>query len=116
MENHVHTFQLNINWKLVSLISTIDRFDATWSTVEKKERQTLKHLKSIATVKSVGASTRIEGSKMSNKEVEVLLENIDITKEKILISHIQNRNTDNFLCFCLFCVSMFSGSMEQLRG
>ena len=46
---------------------------------EKKDKR-LKHLKSIATVKSVGASTRIEGSKMSNKEVEVLLENIDITK------------------------------------
>jgi len=45
-----------------------------------KEGQSLKQLKSIATVRSVGASTRIEGSKMSNKEVEVLLENIDITK------------------------------------
>jgi len=52
MENYVHTFQLNINWKLLSLISNIDRFDATWSTIERKEGQTLKHLKSIATVKS----------------------------------------------------------------
>ncbi|MFB0924512.1 MAG: Fic family protein, partial [Vicingaceae bacterium] len=80
MENHVHTFQLNINWTLLSLISSIDRFDATWKTIEQREGQTLKQLKSIATVKSVGASTRIEGSKMSNKEVEVLLDNIDITK------------------------------------
>ncbi len=37
-------------------------------------------MKSIATVRSVGASTRIEGSKMSNEEVEVLLKEIDITK------------------------------------
>jgi Fic family protein len=37
-------------------------------------------LKSIATVRSVGASTRIEGSKMSDEEVEVLLKEIDITK------------------------------------
>lgn len=80
MENRVHTFELNIDWKLLSLISNIDRFDATWSSIERKEGQTLKHLKSIATVKSVGASTRIEGSKMSNKEVEVLLDNLDITK------------------------------------
>ncbi|MGB0887007.1 MAG: Fic family protein [Vicingaceae bacterium] len=80
MENNVYTFQLSINWKLLSLISSIDRFDATWTTIEQREGQTLKQLKSIATVKSVGASTRIEGSKMSNKEVEVLLENIDITK------------------------------------
>ncbi|PCJ84398.1 MAG: MarR family transcriptional regulator [Flavobacteriales bacterium] len=80
MENYVHTFKLGINWKLLSLISSIDRFDATWSTIERKEGLTLKQLKSIATVRSVGASTRIEGSKMSNKEVEVLLDNINITK------------------------------------
>lgn len=80
MENKVHTFSLNIDWELIRLISQIDRFDASWATIEKKEGQCLKQLKSIATVRSVGASTRIEGSKMSNEEVEVLLEEFDITK------------------------------------
>lgn len=80
MENLVHTFKLNLDWKLVGLISQIDRFDASWTSIEKKEGQSLKQLKSIATVRSVGASTRIEGSKMSDKEVEVLLKQIDITK------------------------------------
>jgi Fic family protein len=80
MENIVHTFKINIDWELIRLISQIDRFDASWTSIEKKEGQTLKQLKSIATVRSVGASTRIEGSKMSNEEVEVLLKEIDITK------------------------------------
>lgn len=80
MENKVHTFSLNIHWELIRLISQIDRFDASWATIEKKEGQSLKQLKTIATVRSVGASTRIEGSKMSDKEVEVLLKEIDITK------------------------------------
>lgn len=80
MENLVHTFKLNLDWKLVGLISQIDRFDASWSSIEKKEGQSLKQLKSIATVRSVGASTRIEGSRMSDEEVEVLLKQIDITK------------------------------------
>jgi len=80
MENIVHTFKLNIDWELISLISQIDRFDASWTSIEKREGQSLKQLKSIATVRSVGASTRIEGSKMSNEEVEVLLKEIDITK------------------------------------
>jgi Fic family protein len=80
MENKVHTFRLNIDWELIRLISQIDRFDASWSTIEKKEGQSLKQLKSIATVRSVGASTRIEGSQMSDEEVEVLLREIDITK------------------------------------
>jgi hypothetical protein len=80
MENKVHTFTLNIDWELIRLISQIDRFDASWATIEKKEGQSLKQLKAIATVRSVGASTRIEGSKMSDAEVEVLLKEIDIPK------------------------------------
>jgi Fic family protein len=80
MENNVHTFALTIDWELVRLISQIDRFDASWTSIEKREGQSLKQLKSIATVRSVGASTRIEGSKMSDEEVEVLLKGIDITK------------------------------------
>lgn len=80
MENVVHTFKLKIDWRLIRLISQIDRFDASWTSIEKREGQSLKQLKSIATVRSVGASTRIEGSKMSDEEVEVLLKNIDITK------------------------------------
>ena len=80
MENIVHTFAIDLDWKLISMISQIDRFDALWTSIERKEGQSLKQLKSIATVRSVGASTRIEGSKMSDEEVEVLLKEIDITK------------------------------------
>jgi len=80
MENIVYTFKLNIDWTLIRMISQIDRFDASWNSIEKREGQSLKQLKSIATVRSVGASTRIEGSKMSDEEVEVLLKEIDITK------------------------------------
>lgn len=81
MENKVYNFKLNINWKLINLISEIDRFDANWTAIERKEGQrNLKDLKSIATVRSVGASNRIEGNTMSNEEVDVLLKKIDITK------------------------------------
>ena len=80
MENKVYTFKIIIDWELIRLISQIDRFDASWASIEKKEGQSLKQLKSVATVRSVGASTRIEGSKMSDEEVEVLLREIDITK------------------------------------
>ncbi|MAZ36502.1 MAG: MarR family transcriptional regulator [Crocinitomicaceae bacterium] len=78
--NKVHTLILSIEWNLISIISKIDRFDAEWSSIEKKEGQSLKELKSIATVRSVGASTRIEGSKMSNEEVDVLLKDLSIEK------------------------------------
>lgn len=78
--NQVHTLNIEIDWKLISIISKIDRFDAEWASIEKKEGQSLKQLKAIATVRSVGASTRIEGSKMSNEEVDVLLSDLTIDK------------------------------------
>ena len=66
--------------QLTNEISQINRFDASWATVEKREGQTLKQLKSIATVRSVGASTRIEGSRMTDDEVSVLINNLSISK------------------------------------
>lgn len=80
MNNQVYNFKLNIDWKLINLISEIDRFDANWTAIERKEAQSLKELKSIATVRSVGASNRIEGNRMSDEEVDVLLQKMDITK------------------------------------
>ena len=64
----------------MNIISEIDRFDANWTAIERKEGQSLKELKSIATMRSVGASNRIEGNKMSDEEVEALLQKIDINK------------------------------------
>lgn len=80
MNNKVYNFGFGLDWRFVSLISKIDRFDASWASVEKREGQSLKQLKSIATVRSVGSSTRIEGSKMTDEEVEVLLKDININK------------------------------------
>jgi Fic family protein len=79
MNNEVYNFKLDIDWQLINLISTIDRFDANWTAIERKEGQSLKELKSIATVRSVGASNRIEGNKMNDNEVDILLQKIDIT-------------------------------------
>ena len=82
MNNRVHTFSLNLDWPVVNAISRIDRFDASWLAIQQREGQSLRQLKHIATVRSVGSSTRIEGSKMSDKEVEALIENLDISKLK----------------------------------
>ncbi len=81
MSNTIYTFAFAPNWmQLTNEISQIDRFDASWATIEKREGQTLKQLKSIATVRSVGASTRIEGSRMTDDEVSVLINNLSISK------------------------------------
>ena len=80
MIDNVYIFKLNLDWDLLKVVSKIDRFDASWSSIEKREGQSLKQLKNFATIRSVGASTRIEGSKMSDEEIKVLLDNLEITK------------------------------------
>jgi len=80
MLEQVHTLSISLNWKLISEISKIDRFDASWRSIEKREGQSLKQLKSIATVRSVGASTRIEGSKMSDAQVDALISELATEK------------------------------------
>jgi Fic family protein len=80
MQHAIHTFFLSLNMKLINKISRVDRFDASWSAIEKREGHTLKQLKTIATVRSVGASTRIEGSKMTDAEVAVLIEKLNVSK------------------------------------
>jgi len=78
----INTVKLDLNFELINKLSAIDRFSGEWSNIERREGiHSLKQLKSIATVQSVGASTRIEGSKLTNDEIQVLLfENLKIDK------------------------------------
>ncbi len=63
------------------MLSKIDRFDANWSAIERVEGdENLKYLKTIATIRSAGSSTRIEGSIMDDDRVASLLEDIAIQK------------------------------------
>jgi Fic family protein len=80
MKSLIHTVKLLPDWQLVNELSRIDNFGGAWSAIEKREGQSLKQLKSIATVRSVGASTRIEGSKMTDDEVEALIKNLEVSK------------------------------------
>lgn len=80
MSVQIHTLQLDLGMQLITQLSKIDRFDASWETIEKRAGASLKQLKSIATVRSVGASTRIEGSQMSDDEVAVLIEKLSVSK------------------------------------
>lgn len=80
MKAKVYDFSLQLSWKILGVISRIDRFDASWTSIERLEGGNLRQLRHIATIQSVGASTRIEGSKMTDEEVAELLNNIGISK------------------------------------
>lgn len=80
MSESVYTFHLDLTMKLMTEFDRINRFDAEWSQIERREGQTLKQLKAIATVRSVGASTRIEGSQMTDAEVKLLIDQLKVSK------------------------------------
>lgn len=75
-------FDFPTNQKVLQLIGYIDGFKGKWNIVEKKENRYLKELRKIATIESIGSSTRIEGATLTDKEVKELLDNIKITKMK----------------------------------
>lgn len=75
-------FDFAINQRVLQLISYIDGFKGKWNMVENKENRYLKELRRIATIESIGSSTRIEGATLTDKEVQELLSNIKITKLK----------------------------------
>ena len=66
--------------ELMKQLSVIDSFKGTWETIELKNSKHLKELRKIATIESIGSSTRIEGATLTDEEVEKLLKSVKITK------------------------------------
>jgi len=73
MEVNIH-----ITAEVLELISKIDEFKGRWEALGNISRDHLSQLRRTATIESVGSSTRIEGSKLSDYEVEELLAKIEI--------------------------------------
>ncbi|MCK6639435.1 MAG: Fic family protein [Bacteroidia bacterium] len=81
MSTKIHTFLLDLDFPMITHMSAIDRFGGEWIGIAKREgAQTLKQLKSVATVESTGASTRIEGSRMTDDEVRTFLFDLKVEK------------------------------------
>lgn len=72
------TETLQIAPELLALISEIDEFKGAWKALGALAPERLTALRRVATIESIGSSTRIEGSKLSDADVERLLANLDI--------------------------------------
>jgi Fic family protein len=59
--------------EMLRLIASIDEFKGEWRAVESIKPGRLQSLRRVATIESIGSSTRIEGAKLSDREVEDLL-------------------------------------------
>lgn len=65
---------------IIQKLTFIDTFKGRWSGIEKMGSRQLRELRRIATIQSIGSSTRIEGATLSDEEVRKLLGKVRITK------------------------------------
>ena len=74
----LRTDTLQITPEILGFIARIDEFKGAWRALGTLAPDRLSALRRVATIESIGSSTRIEGSKLSDREVEQLLSNLAI--------------------------------------
>jgi Fic family protein len=67
---------LTITPPLLALISELDEFKGAWRALGRLAPDRLSSLRRVATIESIGSSTRIEGARVSDREVERLLSSL----------------------------------------
>jgi Fic family protein len=72
------TNSLQITPEVLALVSEIDEFKGAWRALGALAPERLSALRRVATIESIGSSTRIEGSKLTDAQVERLLSNLEI--------------------------------------
>lgn len=68
---------IKINISMLSMIAEIEKFNGSWNTIEKVAFNRLKSLKKITTIESIGSSNRIEGNKLTDREIDCILSQLD---------------------------------------
>lgn len=74
----INTKTLVITQDILTIISEIDEFKGAWRALGTLAPERLSALRRVATIESIGSSTRIEGSRLTDREVEKLLSNLQI--------------------------------------
>lgn len=69
---------LKISAEVLKLIGGIDEFKGAWRAIGRLAPERLSALRHVATIESIGSSTRIEGSRLTDREVERLLSRVEV--------------------------------------
>lgn len=70
---NLNLHDLRITPEMLSMIAELDEFKGAWRAMNTLAPDRLAALRKVATVESIGSSTRIEGAQLSDREVEALL-------------------------------------------
>ncbi|HRE53022.1 MAG TPA: Fic family protein [Flavitalea sp.] len=73
---------LIISEEILNLIAGLDEFKGAWRALGTLAPERLSALRRVATIESIGSSTRIEGSKLTDAQIEKLLSNLRIKSFK----------------------------------
>jgi Fic family protein len=74
----INTATITITAELLALVAEVDEFKGAWRALGTLAPERLSALRRVATIESIGSSTRIEGSRLSDRDVERLLANLEI--------------------------------------
>jgi len=72
------TNNIQITPEVLALISRLDEFKGAWRALGTLAPERLLALRRVATIESIGSSTRIEGSQLSDQAVQVLLAKVEM--------------------------------------
>ena len=78
MDGGVHTDTLIITPEVLNLIAALDEFKGAWTAMRRIAPEQLISLRRVATIESIGSSTRIEGARLTDAEVGRLLANLNV--------------------------------------
>ena len=77
MDTFVDPNSLVITPQILKAISEVDEFKGAWKLLSKLTPERLKALKKVATIESIGSSTRIEGAHLSDSQIAHLLSTLE---------------------------------------
>ncbi len=75
----IHARIFTITPEVLKLIAGIDEFKGRWAVLEQLPPDIMAGLRRVASIESIGSSTRIEGARLTDAQVEALLSGLDTT-------------------------------------
>jgi hypothetical protein len=78
IDGGTRTDTIAITTAILKLIAEIDEFKGAWTAIGRILPERLTALRRVATIESIGSSTRIEGARLSDKEVDALVTGLEV--------------------------------------
>ena len=76
VKDNTSALSVRASHEMLRLIAELDEFKGRWEALKTLSPERLRALRHVATIESIGSSTRIEGVKLTDRQIETLLSNL----------------------------------------